>query len=46
VLLLDRMRVVALDEHGADLLTETGAMQRFRRRLLPIGTVPLWELTR
>jgi hypothetical protein len=46
VLLLDRCEVVAIDREGADLLTVTGARQRFRRRPLPRGTVPLWELIR
>ena len=46
VLLLDRCRIVAVDEAGADLVTTTGgvARQRFRRRPLPMGTVPLWQL--
>lgn len=43
-LLLDRVEVVALDEHGVDLLTRTGARQRFRRRPMPDGTVSLWTL--
>ena len=46
VLLLDRREVVAIDEHGADLVTVSGARQRFRRRPLPPGTIRLWELTR
>ena len=29
---------------GADLVTATGARQRFRRRPLPPGTVALWQL--
>jgi len=44
VLLLDRCEVVAIDEAGAELVTATGARQRFRRRPLPPGTVSLWEL--
>jgi hypothetical protein len=44
VLLLDRCEVVAVDEQGADLMTATGARQRFRRRPLPAATVPLWQL--
>jgi hypothetical protein len=44
VLLLDRVEVVGIDKDGADLLFETGARQRFRRRPLPHGTIPLWEL--
>ena len=44
VLLLDGCRIVDVDEHGADLMTDTGAKQRYRRRPLPTGTVPLWEL--
>jgi hypothetical protein len=46
VLLLDRREIVAIDEHGADLVTNNGATQRFRRRPLPRGTVSLWELQR
>ena len=46
VLLLDRCEVVGVDEHGADLVTNTGATQRFRRRPLPHGTISLWELPR
>jgi hypothetical protein len=45
VLLLDRREVVAVDEDGADLVTDTGATQRFHRRPLPFGTVSLWQLT-
>jgi hypothetical protein len=45
VLLLDRCEVVGVDEHGADLVANPGgARQRFRRRPLPPGTVPLWQL--
>jgi hypothetical protein len=44
VLLLDRCEVVGIDEAGADLLTATGARQRYRRRTLPAGTVSLWQL--
>jgi hypothetical protein len=46
VLLLDRCEVVGIDEHGADLVTNTGAAQRFRRRPLPLGTIRLWQLQR
>jgi hypothetical protein len=46
VLLLDRCRIVAVDEAGADLVTSSGARQRFRRRPFPRGTVPLWRLVR
>jgi hypothetical protein len=46
VLLLDRCEVVVVDEAGADLVTITGARQRYRRRALPKGTVPLWQLQR
>ena len=46
VLLLNRCEVVSIDEHGADVVTEGGARQRFRRRPLPPGTVSLWELCR
>jgi hypothetical protein len=45
-LLLDRAEVVAVDEAGADLVTTTGARQRYRRRPLPRGTVSLWELVK
>jgi hypothetical protein len=45
-LLLDRCEVVGVDEAGADLRANTGARQRFRRRPLPHGTVPLWQLQR
>ena len=46
VMLLDRCTVVAIDRDGADLLTVSGARQRFRRRPLPPGTVSLWKLAR
>ena len=46
VLLLDLREVVGVDDCGADLVTNTGAKQRFRRRPLPRGTVTLWELAR
>ena len=46
VLLLDRREVVSIDRDGADLMTVTGARQRFRRRPLPPGTVSLWQLRR
>lgn len=46
VLLLDRCEVAAIDQDGADLVTVTGARQRFRRRPLPPGTVALWQLGR
>jgi hypothetical protein len=46
VLLLDRCKVVAVDRDGADLVTASGARQRFYRRPLPPGTVPLWALAR
>jgi hypothetical protein len=45
VLLLDRCKVVGIDEGGADLVTTTGDPQRYRRRPLPADTVSLWELT-
>ena len=44
VLLLDRRDVVAINSDGADLVTASGARQRFRRRQLPLGTVSLWGL--
>jgi hypothetical protein len=46
VLLLDRMEVVGIDPDGADLVTETGTRQRYRRRPLPANTVSLWALGR
>jgi len=46
LLLLDRVEVVGIDKEGADLITETGRPQRFRRRALPPDTVPLWGLSR
>lgn len=46
VLLLNRCEVVGIDQDGADVVTVTDARQRFRRRPLPPGTVPLWELAR
>lgn len=45
-LLLDRGEVVSIDRDGADIMTVSGSRQRFRRRPLPAGTVPLWELAR
>jgi hypothetical protein len=44
VLLLDRCEVVSIDKGGADLVTATGARQRYRRRPLPSDTVSLWQL--
>ncbi len=44
VLLLDRVEVVGIDQDGADLITRTGAGQRYRRRPLPPDTVSLWQL--
>jgi hypothetical protein len=44
VLLLDRWEVSSVDEAGADLVTETGAPLRYRRRPLPGHTVSLWQL--
>lgn len=46
ILLLDRCEAAAIDRDGADLLTVTGARQRFRRRPMPPGTVPLWRVAR
>jgi hypothetical protein len=43
-LMLDRCEIVGIDEHGADLITLTGAHQRYRRRRLPPDTVALWDL--
>jgi hypothetical protein len=44
VLLLDRVEVVGIDQDGADLVTQTGSGQRYRRRPLPPDTVSLWQL--
>ena len=44
VLLLDRREVVSINSDGADIVTVTGAHQRFRRRPLPTKAVPLWGL--
>ena len=44
VLLLDSWEVSSVDEAGADLVTETGAPLRYRRRPLPGHTVSLWQL--
>jgi hypothetical protein len=44
VLLLDRCEVAGIDRDGADLVTVTGARQRYRLRPMPPGTVSLWQL--
>ena len=44
VLLLDRAEVISLDCEAATLKTGTGSELRYRRRPLPAGTVPLWDL--
>jgi hypothetical protein len=44
VMLLDRRTIVGIDADGADLVTQTGARQRYRRRPLPADTVSLWDL--
>ncbi len=44
VLLLDRCEITAIDDLGANLVTTSGARQRFYRRPMPPGTVLLWEL--
>jgi hypothetical protein len=46
VLLLDRWEVSGVDEAGADLVTETGAPLRYRRRPMPGHTVSLWRLAK
>jgi hypothetical protein len=46
VLLLDRWEVSGIDEAGADLVTETGAPLRYRRRPLPGHTISLWQLVK
>jgi hypothetical protein len=43
-LLLDRAEVIALDCEGATLKAQAGSELRYRRRLLPAGTVLLWDL--
>jgi hypothetical protein len=45
VLLLDRCEITSIDELGADLVTNTGARQRFRRRPLPADTIALWRIS-
>jgi hypothetical protein len=45
-LLLDRCEIVNIDPAGADLVSTTGARQRYRRRPLPPDTVSLWDLAR
>ena len=45
VLSLDRRAIVAIDAQGADLVT-AGVRLRFRRRPMPLGTVPLWALAK
>ncbi len=44
--LLDRCEVVSVDEHGADLRTNTGDRRCFDRRPLPAAAISLWELSR
>jgi hypothetical protein len=44
VMLLDRARIVSIDNAGADLITATGARQRYRRRPLPPGTISICDL--
>jgi hypothetical protein len=44
VLLLDRRKIVGIDVDGADLEFQDGVRHRFRRKPLPPGTVPLWDL--
>jgi hypothetical protein len=44
IALLDRWKVVDIDESGADLMTETAARLRYYRRPLPANTVRLWDL--
>jgi hypothetical protein len=46
VLLLERCEVVAIDRDGADLVTASGARQRFSRRPMLVGAVSLWQLVR
>ena len=44
IMLLDRYEIVGIDRDGADLVTQTGARQRYRRRPLPANTVSIWDL--
>jgi len=44
VLLLDRAEVISLDCEAATLKTRTGSELRYRRRPMPAGSVPLWDL--
>jgi hypothetical protein len=44
VTMLGDRAIAAIDEHGADLITVSGARQRFSRRPMPVGTTLLWEL--
>src|SRR5436190_21217740 len=37
-------RVSSIDQAGADLVTETGTVLRYRRRPLPRHTISLWQL--
>ena len=46
IMLLDCCEVVSIDAEGADLVTNTGAKQRYRRRPLPANTVALWDVVR
>ena len=46
VLLLDRWKVSSIDEAGADLVTETGTLLRYRRRPVPGHTISLWQLVK
>ena len=45
VMLLDGFEVIAVDDRGADLVSESGARQRYRLRPLPAHTVALWDIT-
>ena len=44
VMLLDGFKVVAVDDRGADLVSQSGARQRYRIRPLPAHTVALWDI--
>jgi hypothetical protein len=46
LLLLDRREVVGVDEHGADVVTNTGDRLRFYRRSPPATTISLWQLVK
>jgi hypothetical protein len=47
IMLVDHFEVIAIDEHGADVVAvRTGVKQRHYRKPLPAHTVRLWDLVR